>query len=72
MILQLNPQIPVITPKGTGYAWLITRYSQEHHLIWSVILDEDGTNWEFENPEIKVQWNYTLNRRSKNPSKNGS
>ena len=37
MILQLNPQIPLITEKGSGQAILLLDYSEEHDLMWVVI-----------------------------------
>jgi hypothetical protein len=63
MMIQLNPYIPVWTEdKGTGYAIGWTNFSQEHHLIWHVGLDSDGSVWEIENPKIRLQKNYTMGR----------
>jgi hypothetical protein len=61
-ILQLNPPIPMVTPKGSGYAILVVDYSQEHHLCWVVALDEGGGIWMFENPEVRAAHNATLGR----------
>lgn len=36
MMLQLNPPIPVATPKGAGYAMGWIDYFQEHDLLWIV------------------------------------
>jgi len=63
MMLQLDPTIPMMTPKGPGYALFVVDYSQEHHLMWVVALDEGGEIWMFENPEVRVQSNFTLGRR---------
>jgi hypothetical protein len=63
MILQLNPQIPVITPRGKGWAHLVIDYSQEHDLIWVVFLDDTKECWSFGNREIKIVENITLNRK---------
>ena len=62
MIVQLNPPIPLETPLGKGYAHFLLDYSQEHHLCWVVFLDEDGTSWTFENPDVRLQPNPTLGR----------
>jgi len=57
MILQLNPTIPLETPKGKGFAHFILDYSQEHEMIWIVFIDETGECWSFRNPEIRLQRN---------------
>lgn len=62
MILQLNPTIPVETPKGNGIAFFLIDCGVEHHLQWVVFIDETGECWTFENPMIRIQKNYTLNR----------
>src|SRR6185503_11809859 len=63
MMLQLDPTIPMMTPKGPGYALFVVDYSQEHHLMWVVALDDGGEIWMFENPDVRVQSNFTLGRR---------
>ena len=63
MMIQLNPTIPMMTPKGSGYALFVVDYSQEHHLMWVVALDDGGQIWMFENPDVRVQANVTLGRR---------
>jgi hypothetical protein len=63
MILQLNPQIPLITPKGKGWAHLVIDYSQEHDLIWVVFLDDTKECWSFGNRDVKIVKNITLNRK---------
>jgi hypothetical protein len=63
MILQLNPQIPLITPKGKGWAHLVIDYSQEHDLVWVVFLDDTKECWSFGNKDIKIVGNTTLNRK---------
>lgn len=62
MILQLNPSIPVETPKGNGQATLLIDYSPEHDLYWVVFLDESRECWTFSNRDIRAQPNLTLNR----------
>jgi hypothetical protein len=62
MFVQLNPTIPLDTPKGPGYAHFVIDYSQEHHLMWGVFLDDGGACWIFENPEVRLRANPTLGR----------
>jgi len=63
-MIQLNPQIPVITPKGKGWAFFLIDRSQEHDLEWVVFLDDGGECWTFKNNEIRIQKNYTLFRKN--------
>ena len=62
LFVQLNPTIPLDTPKGRGYAHFVIDYSQEHHLMWGVFLDDGGACWIFENPEVRLRPNPTLGR----------
>ena len=62
MITQLNPTIPLTTPKGKGFAHLVIDYSQEHDLLWVVFLDDGGECWTFKNSEIKIVENFSLGR----------
>lgn len=64
MILQLNPTIPLETPKGKGFAHFLIDYSQEHNLLWVVFLDENGECWTFQNSEIRIQSNLSIGRKS--------
>ena len=54
-MLQLNPQIPVFTPKGKGWAFFVIDRSQEHDLEWVVFLDNTGECWTFRNSEVRIQ-----------------
>lgn len=62
MITQLNPPIPVSTPKGKGLAHLVIDYGCEHHLIWVCFIDATGECWSFPNPEIRAHSNPTMGR----------
>ena len=62
MILQLNPSIPVLTPKGLGEAIGWIDDSKEDHLKWIVFLNENGQCWTFENPQIRACPNWTIGR----------
>lgn len=61
MILQLNPQIPVVTPKGKALAQMMIDYGPEHDLIW-VVFQENGECWCWLNQDIKAEKNITFNR----------
>lgn len=61
-MLQLNPVIPLETPKGRGNAHFLLDYSQEHNLIWIVFIDETGECWSFENDKVRLQKNLTFGR----------
>ena len=62
MIQQLDPPLPLETPKGRGWAHLIIDYSQEHDLLWVVFLNETGECWTFPNAEIRMVNNLSLGR----------
>lgn len=67
-ILQLNPQIPLLTEKGPGQAVAIIDYSEEHDLMWVVILDENGEIWTLPNSKVRGFPNYSNGRKDfKNP-----
>lgn len=62
MILQLNPPIPVTTPKGKALAHLLIDEGTEFHLKWVCFLDNNGECWTFQNPEVRAQKNITQGR----------
>ncbi len=67
MILQLNPMIPVYVPRFNieGYAFLVTQFSQEHHLLFTVALD-NGEIWELNNKEVRFCKNISMEREKIN------
>jgi len=69
MILQLDPPIPMITPKGHGIAFLLLDYGAEFNLIWVVGQDGDaelgverGEIWAWQNPLVRLDKNITMGR----------
>lgn len=62
MLLQLNPPIPLKTPKGDGLAWLVLDYGAEHNIMWTVAIDDTGEIWTFSNHEVRAQKNITMGR----------
>lgn len=64
MIVQLDPPIPLETPKGRGVAHLVIDYGTEHSLIWQTFIDDTGESWLFRNEEVRLQPNWTFGRKS--------
>jgi hypothetical protein len=62
MMLQLNPPIPVETPKGKGMAQVLIDYGAEHDVIWLVFQDDTGEAWCWNNKMVKAQTNITFGR----------
>lgn len=66
MIIQLNPQIPLITPKGKSQAILVIDYSEEHDLKWVCIQDDTGEVWAWSNDKVRGFKNTTMGRETIN------
>lgn len=69
MLLQLNPPIPVDTPKGKALAHCLIDYGIEHDLMWVCFIDSTGECWTFPNPQIRAQKNMTYGRILDNPAR---
>jgi hypothetical protein len=63
VITQLNPPLPLETPKGSGWAHFVIDYGSEAALLWVVFLDADGACWSVPNSEVRMEWNWTMGRR---------
>lgn len=61
-IIQLNPAIPLNTPKGEGIAHLVIDYGIENDLYWVVFIHDSHECWTFSNKEIRACKNITLGR----------
>lgn len=59
-MIQLNPPIPLETPRGLGMANVLIDYGPEHHLLWAVFIDATGECWTFLNSEVRLQVNETM------------
>ena len=64
MLTQLNPPLPLITPKGKAWAHIVIDYGQEHDLLWVCFQDETGECWTFSNREVRIQENITIGRKT--------
>lgn len=62
MILQLNPTIPLTTPKGDGLAVALIDYGEDHDLKWVVIQDDTGEIWTWNNDKVRGIKNITHSR----------
>lgn len=62
MIVQLNPQIPLVTPLGKAWAVALVDYSQEHDYMWICFQDDTGACWTWRNQDVKAQKNITIGR----------
>lgn len=71
MICQLNPPLPVYTPKGPALAHLVIDYGPEHHLLWTCFLNAGGECWTFSNMEIRLEANLTMGRTKNGPDSAG-
>lgn len=61
-MVQLNPPLPMDTPKGPGLAHFVIDYGPEADLMWVVFLDADGACWTVPNPEVRMRRNWTMGR----------
>ena len=70
-MLQLNPPLPVHVvgyrpiPTGTGLCHFVINDGPEHHLYWTVAMDEGGEVYTVENPHIRFAENWTWGRTKK-------
>lgn len=62
MILQLNPTLPLTTPKGKALAHFLIDNGDEHHLLWVCIQDETGEIWAWPNTDVRARDNPTMGR----------
>jgi hypothetical protein len=62
MMLQLNPPLPMNTPKGEGFAHILIDYGPESDLYWTVLITETGEIWTYANRHVRASKNITLGR----------
>ncbi len=65
-LLQLNPPIPMKTPRGEGMAVMVIDYGPDFDLWWTVILtkgEHAGEIWTYSNPEVRGVENISLGRQ---------
>lgn len=59
---QLNPPIPITSPKGSCLAIAVIDYGPEWDILWVCAQDDTGECWTWSNREIRFQKNVTLGR----------
>lgn len=62
MIQQLNPPIPVITPKGTALAHMVIDYGIEEDLQWVCFQDSNGECETWKSQYVRAKKNVTQGR----------
>lgn len=67
-LLQLEPSLPLVTPKGKGRAVVLIDYGVEENLLWVVFLNDNGECWTFQNKDVRLEPNFTIGaKRSGSP-----
>ena len=61
-MLQLDPPIPMSTPKGEGFAHVLLDYGPESDLYWTVLITATGEIWTYANRHVRAAKNITLGR----------
>ncbi len=64
-LLQLDPPIPMRTPKGEGIATLVIDYGPDYDLLWTVIVtkgEHAGEIWTYPNHQVRGVENVSLGR----------
>lgn len=62
-MIQLNPPLPLVTPKGEGLAHFVINDGPEHDLVW-VVFQKDGEVWSWRNSHVRAVSNITYGRPS--------
>jgi hypothetical protein len=62
MIQQLNPPLPLVTPRGKADAHFVIDYGPEAHLIWVCFIRDTGECWSYQNRDVRIEPNPTLGR----------
>lgn len=65
-MLQLDPPIPLVTPKGEGFAHVLLDYGPESDLYWTVLITQTGEIWTYANRYVRAGKNITLGRTQPN------
>jgi hypothetical protein len=60
MMIQLNPPVPVETPKGEGVAVVLIDYGPDYDLLWVVMQSESRECWTVPNSKVRAVNNWTM------------
>jgi hypothetical protein len=72
MMLQLNPPLPVKTPKGDAWATVLIDYGPQWDLLWVTFIEATGECWSFQNSDIRQDKNYTYGHGAPTPFTHGA
>lgn len=61
-IVQLDPPIFLMTPKGMSLAHFLIDYGIEHDLYWVCFTQQTGECWTWSNRDIRIDKNLTIDR----------
>lgn len=67
MIVQIDPALPLETPKGKALAHFLIDYGPEHHLLWVCFQLDGGECWTWSNKDIRAESNPTMGRKKMPP-----
>jgi hypothetical protein len=62
MIIQLDPPMPMDTPKGKALCHFMIDYGAEHDLLWVCFQNDSGECWTWNNRDIRAQKNISMYR----------
>ncbi len=65
MMMQLNPPLPLDTPKGSAFAHMVIDYGQEHYVLFVCFINETGECWVYPNKDVRAQKNVTMGVRTR-------
>ena len=63
MTIQLNPPIPLWTPKGFAHAHVMIDLGIDHDLQWVCFIVATGECWTYLNKDIRMVDNATMGRK---------
>lgn len=72
MILQLDPPIPLDTPKGRALAYFLIDRGVDFDLEYVCAIDATGECWTYRNPSVRFVTNITWGRRVATPKSKSS
>lgn len=61
-MIQLNPPLPLDTPKGKALAQVLIDYGAEHDLLWVCFQNDTGEVWCWNNRDVRAQTNISMGR----------
>lgn len=64
MLVQLNPSIPLRSPRASGEAIMVVDYGPEHDVLWAIVDDATGQVWWVPNGEVRAYRNYSIGRNA--------